>query len=60
MGIIDILQKYDISKKLERFAKIYLQCKDKEGISVVNPNKYAERFLRRISGILGGDGPQLV
>jgi len=52
LGIIDILQLYNVKKKLEVFAKTFLLSKDKEGISAVPPHKYSERFLdamRRIA-----------
>lgn len=41
-GVIDILQAYNVSKKLEhRFKSIVL---DGKAISAVDPGSYAERF----------------
>lgn len=48
MGIIDVLQQYDLSKKLEHFFKTTFQRKDPKGISAVPPNYYAERFQKRV------------
>jgi len=45
IGIIDVLQSYNFSKKAERLAKVYLKCVDKNGVSVQHPRQYAERFL---------------
>lgn len=52
IGIIDILQAWNFQKKLERFFKVYFRCKNANGISCVNPNKYSSRFLERVEGIL--------
>jgi len=49
MGMIDILQKYDFSKKLERFTKVYLLRKNKEGVSAQPVEPYCKRFIRQIS-----------
>jgi len=51
IGLIDILQKYDSNKRIEHFVKITLLCQDKNGISVVEPNDYAERFLNFVTSI---------
>merc|ERR1712176_1683163 len=40
IGIIDMLQKWDSSKKVERFLKTYFRCKNKAGISCVEPVFY--------------------
>jgi hypothetical protein len=37
-GVIDILQPYNASKKMERFLKVYLRCKNRDGISSTHPN----------------------
>lgn len=55
-GIIDVLQDYNWAKKLEHFAKVYLLCKDKYGISCVNPSLYRNRFLAKMADI--GIAPQ--
>lgn len=52
IGIIDILQAWDFSKKLERFFKVYIRRKDREGISCVEPFKYASRFSDQMEEIL--------
>uniref|UniRef100_A0A7S1CBN6 PIPK domain-containing protein n=1 Tax=Bicosoecida sp. CB-2014 TaxID=1486930 RepID=A0A7S1CBN6_9STRA len=44
MGIIDILQQYDTKKTLETFFKSFVH--KTLGISSVDPNVYAERFVR--------------
>ena len=48
IGIIDMLQEWDLNKKTERFIKAYLRCKDKNGISCVPPVQYKERFLEKM------------
>lgn len=50
MGVIDLLQKWDQSKMLESLAKTKILGKDKEGISAVDPDKYAARFLSFLGG----------
>lgn len=51
VGMIDFLQEYNLKKKLERFFKIVLLCKDSEGISVINPRKYQDRFMEKMNSI---------
>lgn len=46
-GIIDILQEFNFSKRLERFLKIRLKLQDPNGISAMEPVAYAERFWKR-------------
>ena len=50
-GIVDILQQYNLNKKLENFTKTKLLCKDKDGISSVDEKKYAKRFLEAMDRI---------
>ena len=50
VGIIDCLQPYNSSKKLEHFAKGLLMY-DRHKISVVPPEEYAERLCRLIDRI---------
>lgn len=57
LGIIDILQQWDTSKKLERFAKTKLRCKDGDGISAVPPKHYYKRFVHWIRHEVV-DGPE--
>lgn len=45
MGLIDILQKWNLSKIFERLFKVLIKCKDSNGISAVEPVTYANRFL---------------
>lgn len=47
IGIIDILQEWTLTKRLERAIKIYIYRNDPYGISAMNPIDYARRFLRR-------------
>jgi len=48
MGVIDILQAFTLEKRIERFVKTYLLCKDPQGISAIEPRQYASRFRRRV------------
>ena len=41
-------QEWNTKKKLERLAKVYLRCKNKNGISCVEPDFYRKRFLRKM------------
>ena len=52
VGIIDILQEYNLDKKLERFAKVTFQCKSANGISCIPPIPYAERFVKKMKDIV--------
>jgi len=47
LGIIDVLQRWDLGKKKEYVAKLLLG-KNRHGISCVPPLEYAERFKRRV------------
>lgn len=52
LGIIDILQRYNMAKRSERFAKTTLLCcknrKDfgKNDLSVIGPEQYKTRFIQ--------------
>ena len=46
VGIIDVLQRYDFSKKMEHFFKANVRCMDAHGISAVSVQEYATRFLQ--------------
>ena len=50
MGIVDILQKWTIQKRIERFAKVNIlcNCKFANGLSAINPKSYRRRFERRV------------
>jgi hypothetical protein len=60
IGIIDILQEFNFSKRLERFSKTWFFFNDPEGISAMEPVAYAERFLSRamLEKFQGSNGPQ--
>lgn len=69
LGMVDILQVYDLSKKLERLYKVYVLRKSGEGVSVMNPADYQKRFMRNLDLItaddevlakLGREGTQLL
>ncbi|CAD2214635.1 1-phosphatidylinositol-4-phosphate 5-kinase [Angomonas deanei] len=49
LGIIDVLQEYNSVKKLENFAKGFVN--DKTQISVIPPKDYAERLYKRLERI---------
>ena len=48
LGIIDILQEWDWSKKIERWFKVYFRCQDPYGISCIEPTLYRKRFLAKM------------
>lgn len=50
-GIVDILQEYNLRKKVENFAKTKILCQDKRGLSAVNQEEYGERFLNAMDKI---------
>lgn len=39
IGLIDVLQEWNLSKKLERFYKLYVRGLDGDGISAIEPIK---------------------
>jgi hypothetical protein len=47
IGIIDVLQEWNLQKQLERAIKVYIYRYDPYGISAMNPMDYSKRFLRR-------------
>lgn len=49
LGVIDVLQEYNSTKKLENFAKGFYN--DRTQISVIPPHEYAERLWRSIERI---------
>ena len=51
IGLVDILQEYNMRKQLEHFWKVSICRADAEGISVVNPKKYQQRFLNFIDKV---------
>ncbi|ETW04492.1 hypothetical protein H310_04755 [Aphanomyces invadans] len=48
MGLIDILQQWNMRKRVEHFVRVYLFGQDRLGISVVAPKEYADRFQKRV------------
>jgi len=51
-GIIDALQRWTWGKMLEKFLKVHFCCRDSEGVSSVDPDSYATRFLRAMEDLL--------
>lgn len=51
VGVIDVLQRYDWLKKLERWVKIVFRGKDPAGISACPPDEYLQRFVARMAEI---------
>lgn len=47
-SIIDILQEWNLKKKLERFVKIFFKRLDPQGISAMEPRAYQDRFMRNV------------
>lgn len=54
-GIIDFLQNWTISKRIERGVKIYILRKDPDGLSVMEPLQYKLRFQRKLDQIFDMD-----
>jgi len=52
VGLIDILQLFDLNKKMERCCKIYFLRKKKDGLSVQPINVYADRFIKNLDKII--------
>lgn len=52
LGIVDILQLYNLNKKVEHFFKTKITCKDKYGISAVDPQTYGSRFIEAMKRII--------
>ncbi|KDO20963.1 hypothetical protein SPRG_14055 [Saprolegnia parasitica CBS 223.65] len=48
MGLIDILQQWNLRKRVEHFVRVYVLQQDRGGISVVKPAIYMDRFQRRV------------
>jgi len=57
MGLIDILQQWNMRKRLERFAKIAFKGRwakhVRQGMSAIEPHAYRERFLAAVGFQLG-------
>ncbi|KAG2862363.1 hypothetical protein PC129_g20062 [Phytophthora cactorum] len=52
IGVIDMLQTWNWSKRLERFIKTVLFRKDPDGISAMPPKPYRDRFHRKLREII--------
>lgn len=52
-GLIDILQTWSFSKRMERLTKVHLLRQDQDGISAVSPSIYRDRFALKMADILG-------
>ena len=48
IGIIDVLQTWDFTKRMENWFKTSLLRRDAEGVSAIPPGAYAERFRNRV------------
>lgn len=49
VGMIDLLQRWDIGKKVEYWFKTLVLGWDKEGVSAIDPQKYCSRFVNRVT-----------
>jgi len=52
MGIIDMLQEWNFSKRFEHFIKTKILRKNSKEISAVEPNWYQKRFMKRMREII--------
>jgi hypothetical protein len=57
MGIVDFLQEWNVTKRVERAAKIYIQRNDPQGVSVMKPSPYRDRFQKKMEQIFDLDDP---
>lgn len=48
LGLIDMLQQWNLRKRVEHFIRVYVLMQDRHGVSVVNPRQYADRFQQRV------------
>ena len=51
-GVIDMLQRWSIGKRLERVWKVYGRCRRSEQLSVMEPVGYRQRFLRAMADMV--------
>ncbi len=56
LGIVDFLQDWTLRKRLERLFKIYVTRKDPDGLSVMAPGAYQERFQSKMQQIFDLEG----
>lgn len=52
LGLIDILQKWTIGKRMERAYKLLVLRKDGRGVSAMHPKPYAIRFQQKLHQLL--------
>jgi hypothetical protein len=57
MGIVDFLQEWNLRKRMERAFKIYISRNEPQGISVMTPAPYRDRFHRKMEQIFDLDDP---
>ncbi|EGZ30717.1 hypothetical protein PHYSODRAFT_284648 [Phytophthora sojae] len=48
-GLVDILQEWTVSKRLERAYKVRVLRKSRKGVSAIPPKPYARRFQRKMT-----------
>jgi len=48
IGIIDVLQTWDLTKRIENWFKTKILRRDPAGLSAIPPGEYAERFRSRV------------
>jgi hypothetical protein len=58
LGVIDVLQRYTLSKRLERVVKCYILRQNPRGVSVLPPDDYGARFREQISRMIVSVPPQ--
>ena len=51
-GVIDMLQRWSVQKRLERVWKVYGRCRRAEALSVMEPVGYRRRFLRAMADMV--------
>lgn len=52
MGIIDVLQRWTLAKRIENFVKTRVMMRPIGGVSAIEPDAYAARFRSRVLGQL--------
>ena len=57
-GVIDVLQRWTLRKRLECWFKTRLLRYDRDGISCAPPDQYCARFQAKMADLLLGDHAQ--
>ncbi len=52
IGIIDMLQAWNVQKKAERCAKIAFCCANGKGLSAMPPQDYMTRFIAKVNTVV--------